>query len=70
MTGVQTCALPISLVLLGSVRELFSLGSIFDIQLLGSWHEPWVIMVLPAGAFITLGLLIGAFNLFKLKNKN
>jgi electron transport complex protein RnfE len=57
----------LALVILGSIRELFSSGSIFDIQLLGSWHQPWVIMVLPAGAFITLGLLVGFFNLFKAK---
>ena len=55
----------LAVVILGAVRELLSAGSVFDIQVLGDWHEPWVIMVLPAGAFITLGLLIGFFNLFK-----
>ena len=57
----------LALVILGSVRELLSAGSLFDVQLLGSWYEPWVIMVLPAGAFITLGLLVGLINLFKAK---
>ena len=61
------CGFTLALVILASVRELFSAGSIFGLQILGSWHEPWVIMVLPAGAFITLGLLIGIFNLFKVK---
>ena len=59
----------LALVILGSVRELLSAGSVFDTQVLGDWHEPWVIMVLPAGAFITLGLLIGFFNLFKVKKR-
>ena len=59
----------LALVILGSVRELLSAGSVFDTQVLGDWHEPWVIMVLPAGAFITVGLLIGFFNLFKVKKR-
>lgn len=52
----------LSLVLLGTVRELFAFGSIFNIVLLGEWYTKWVVMALPAGAFITLGLLIGLFN--------
>ena len=59
------CGFTLALIILGSIRELFGSGSIFGIQLLGAWHEPWVIMVLPAGAFITLGLLVGIFNMFK-----
>ncbi|MDB4349387.1 electron transport complex subunit E [Omnitrophica bacterium] len=59
------CGFTLALVILGSIRELFGSGSVFSLQLLGDWHQPWVIMILPAGAFITLGLLVGAFNLFK-----
>nr|NIR96356.1 electron transport complex subunit RsxE [Gammaproteobacteria bacterium]NIT54460.1 electron transport complex subunit RsxE [candidate division Zixibacteria bacterium]NIX59881.1 electron transport complex subunit RsxE [candidate division Zixibacteria bacterium] len=51
-----------TLVLLGAIRELLGSGSIFQYQILGTWFEPWVIMVLPAGAFITLGFLIAFFN--------
>lgn len=61
------CGFTLALVLLGSIRELFGSGSIFGIELLGGWHQPWVIMILPAGAFITLGLLIAVFNMFKRK---
>lgn len=53
------------LVLLSAVREFFGMGSIFGIELLGSWYEPMVIMVLPAGAFITLGILVGLMNVIK-----
>lgn len=59
------CGFTIALVILGSIRELFGAGSLFDVQLLGEWHQPWVIMILPAGAFITLGLLVAVFNLLK-----
>ncbi len=50
------------LVLLGAIREFFGMGSIFGFTLLGEWYRPMVIMVLPAGAFITLGILVGIMN--------
>lgn len=50
------------LIVLGSIRELLGAGSVFNFQILGSWFEPWVIMVLPAGAFFTLGFLIALTN--------
>jgi electron transport complex protein RnfE len=53
------------LVLLSAVREFFGMGSIFGVELLGSWYEPMVIMVLPAGAFITLGIIVGLMNVIK-----
>ncbi|MGM0445228.1 MAG: Rnf-Nqr domain containing protein, partial [Bacillota bacterium] len=53
------------LVLLSAIREFFGMGSIFGVELLGSWYEPMVIMVLPAGAFITLGILVGLMNVIK-----
>ena len=53
------------LVLLSAVRELLGMGSIFGIEILGSWYQPMVIMVLPAGAFISLGILVGLMNYIK-----
>ena len=50
------------LVVLSMFRELLGMGSIFGIQLLGSWYRPMIIMILPAGAFISLGILIGVMN--------
>ena len=50
------------LVVLSIVRELLGMGSVFGIQLLGSWYQPMIIMILPAGAFISLGILIGIMN--------
>ncbi len=53
------------LILLGCIRELLGSGSIFNVQILGDWFlRPWIIMILPAGAFITLGILIGLINTF------
>jgi len=53
-----TCAL----VLLGSVREILGTGTIFNQQVLGSGFQTWTIMLLPPGAFLTLGILIGVIN--------
>ncbi len=51
------------LVVLGAVRELFGSGSIFGITLLTeNVFTPWIIMILPAGAFLSLGLMIGFIN--------
>ncbi len=51
-----------ALVLLGSIREILGFGSIFGFKILGAWFTPWIIMILPGGAFITLGLIIGIIN--------
>ena len=48
-----------TLIVLGSIRELLGSGSIFGYQVLGPSFTPWVIMILPPGAFLTLGILIG-----------
>ena len=52
----------ISLVVLGSIREILGQGSIFGVTLLGTNYQPFLIMLLPPGAFITLGLLLGLMN--------
>ena len=57
------------LTLLGMIRELFGMGSMFGFQLLGEWYRPMVIMVLPAGAFITLGILVGIMNYISREGK-
>lgn len=54
-----TCAL----VILGAARELLGSGTIFGYRVMWEGFTNWVVMVLPAGAFITLGLLVGVFNI-------
>jgi electron transport complex protein RnfE len=51
----------IALVMLGSIREILGNGSLFGVDLFGPSFEPWVIMILPPGAFLSLGLLLGVF---------
>ncbi|KPU27844.1 electron transporter RsxE [Caloranaerobacter sp. TR13] len=54
-----------ALTLLGIIRELLGAGSIFGIKVLGEAFKPAIIMILPPGAFLALGVLIGLFNWLK-----
>ncbi len=55
----------LALFALGSVREILGEGALFGVPLFGPDFEPWVIMILPPGGFITLGLLLLFFNWVK-----
>lgn len=54
----------IALLALGSIREIFGTGTLFAVELFGPAWEPWVIMILPPGGFLTLGLILLFFNWF------
>lgn len=55
----------LSLTALGGVREILGGGTLFGFQLFGANFEPWVIMMLPPGGFLSLGLLLLFLNWFK-----
>lgn len=48
----------IALLMMGGTREILGNGSFLGVPLFGPGFEPWVVMVLPAGGFFTLGLLL------------
>ncbi|MBI1734416.1 MAG: electron transport complex subunit RsxE [Candidatus Rokubacteria bacterium] len=52
----------IALLLMGTVRELLGSGSFLGYPVLGPRWEPWVIMILPPGGFLTLAFLLLALN--------
>jgi electron transport complex protein RnfE len=54
----------LALATIASVREVLGSGTWFGLQLLGSGWPSWGIMVLPPGAFLTLGLLLGGAEWF------
>ena len=58
-----------ALLALGSVREILGEGALFGINLFGASFEPWVIMILPPGGFLTLGLILLFFNWITEKRK-
>lgn len=52
----------LTLTVLGAVRELLGAGTVFTLTIMPSGFQPWMIMILPPGAFLTLGLMIGITN--------
>lgn len=55
----------LSLVMLGGAREILGRGALFGFPLFGPHFEPWVVMVLPPGGFLMLGLLLLVFAAIK-----
>ena len=47
-----------ALVLIGSVREVLGNGTFLGRAVFGPNYEPWVIMILPPGGFLVLGVLL------------
>ena len=59
----------LALLVLSSIREILGAGTFLGHQVMGAWFKPWIIMILPAGAFITLGVLLGIALLIERKTK-
>ena len=57
----------VALFSLGAVREILGDGALFGIKLFGENFEPWIIMILPPGGFLTLGVILLFFNWFQQK---
>jgi electron transport complex protein RnfE len=49
----------LALLVLSTIRETLGAGTFLGYQIMGAWFKPWTIMILPAGAFLTLGVLLG-----------
>ncbi len=59
----------VTLIFLGGVREILGMKTFFGMKVLGNNFEPMIIMLLPPGAFLTLGFMLGAKNLIDRKLK-
>jgi len=57
-----------TLCVLAAIRELLGTGMIFEIPVTPKAFVPWAAMIMPAGAFITLGFLLGLVNLISKKH--
>ena len=51
-----------ALMILGAVRELLGSGEILGAVILGESYPSMLIMILPPGAFLALGILMALFN--------
>lgn len=52
----------ITLLMMGTLREALGAGTILGHSIFGPRFEPWVIMVLPPGGFLTLGVILLAMG--------
>ena len=59
----------LALVILGSIREILGNGTFFGIQLFGQGFQPATIMILPPGAFLMLGIILGVINIITSKKE-
>lgn len=50
----------ITLVLMGSIREILGAGTFFGLQVLPSFLEPMALFISPPGGFLVFGLLMAA----------
>ncbi len=50
------------LIVLGGFREILGTGTLFGFTVLGDWFTPWMVMILPPGAFLGLGFFIALTN--------
>lgn len=60
----------IALLILSSIREILGAGTFLGYQVMGAWFKPWIIMILPPGAFITLGILLAIALQIERKTKS
>ena len=59
----------LALFVLGSVRELFGSGALLGYPVFGPDYQPLLLMILPPGAFIAMGLLLAVMNKFDARHK-
>lgn len=59
----------LALFVLGAVREIGGSGQLLGLPLFGAGYQPFLLLILPPGAFIALGLLLAAMNRWELRRK-
>lgn len=57
----------LALTILGAIRELLGAGTLLGFSVFGQSYTPVLIMLMPPGAFLTLGIVLGLINWFKMR---
>ena len=57
----------VAMVLIGVIRELLGNGTILGHTVMGPWYNPALIMILPPGAFLLIGYMIGGLKMYEAK---
>lgn len=55
----------IALLMMGGFREVLGAGTFLGFSLFGPNYEPWIVMILPAGGFLTLGFIMLGFGYYE-----
>jgi len=58
------CGFTIAMLAISAVREIIGNGTILGYSIFGSGYNPALIMILPPGAFILIGYMMGAIKLY------
>lgn len=58
----QSIGFALALSSIAAIREILGTGMFFGLRVLPVTWPDWVIMVLPPGAFLTFGILLGTVN--------
>jgi len=65
MDGVgMSIGFTLIITLLGVIRELFGNGTVFGLHVLPAGYQPFLIFILPPGAFLVIGFMIAAQKKF------
>lgn len=59
----------IALLMMGTLREVLGYGTFLGFSVFGPSYEPWVVMILPPGGFLTLGFLLLGLNWWQQRQK-
>ncbi len=60
----------LAIMVIATIREILGVGTILDIRILPASYKPMIVAILPPGAFITIGLLMGLLNIIQNKKKS
>ncbi|MDP2924596.1 MAG: electron transport complex subunit E [Candidatus Omnitrophota bacterium] len=58
----------LALILISAIREILGSGTFFGYNIIKG-YEPMLLFVLPSGALLVIGLLMGFFNIIKTSHK-
>lgn len=59
----------LALFILGAVREVIGSGALLGFSLFGPGYVPFLLLILPPGAFIALGCLLAGMNRFEARHQ-
>ena len=59
----------LALFVLGAVREFFGSGTLLGYAVFGPGYQPLILMILPPGAFIAMGLLLAGMNMIDARRR-